>query len=545
MLGRQNRSSAMGMVMAVVMMFMMTIGVPSVSFAAGAPAKSASLSRLDVDAIQLNADMMALHTRLQDIHKVLWTTKKLLAAPGILASDLKKLETELKLLDGLLNTAQAVPQFREDAKKAKQQIDVVLKEVSAARARAEDLEHRVEPYKPKIESADNKVQKIDTNAERFRRFFAEPMPTYTKVAQTCVSNAAQDRMSCMQRAVDDKANKLDKGVQEMDKVVKLALTNLPDIVPLKKLDADFEAIDAIGDKVEAMIKRIHEMTGALRELQSLLDKKIGASFPYPDPTWKNPLRVSHYEVKVKMRTILNGAKAIEDEIEHALSKTLWQAAKVFGVGKLVNAIKRDAEKELDGIKKKLHLNQSLRIPELAKLEGAFGNINAALVNFPFDFSLNLPDFSPDAPSLNFGGHFIDLSAIKKLMNELAPNGLSGAPAKICTGVSYGCTAGSASSAAPAPQATRAAAGSSVSASTQPAAASTPPSQNTSTDTPVQAQARFNTSTATTSGHRACFIGGQRLRVKAGGAVRNTLSLVLRRPEQAAAVKSGWESPSVH
>gem|GEM_PF-1784453 len=435
-----KKSFVVCMLMAVVL----TTGIMRDGMAA-TPQKSPNLARLDADATQLNKDMMALHTRLQDIHKILWTTKKLLAVPGILASDLKKLETELKLLDSLLNTAQAVPQFRADAKKAKQQIDVALKEVSAARAKAEEVEHAVEPYKPRIEKADTQIQKIDTDAERFRKIFAEPMPTYTSVAQTCVSNAVQDRMVCMQHAADSKADTLDAGVRDLDKVVKLALTNAPDIGALKKLDADFETLEAISDKVEALVKRIQESTEALRDLHSLLGKKFGASFPYPDPTWKNPVRISHYEVKVSMQTILNGGKAIEDAIEHALSKTLWKAAKVFGVGKLVDSIKRQGEKELAAIEKRLHLNQSLRIPELAKIEGVFGNINTAIVHFPFDFAINMPDFSPDAPSLHFGGQIIDLSAIKKRMSELAPNGLSGVPTKLCAGVSYGCTGSGASS----------------------------------------------------------------------------------------------------
>ncbi|SFM93639.1 hypothetical protein SAMN05660284_00023 [Formivibrio citricus] len=423
------------------------MGIPLQSSAAGA-AKSPSLARLDADASRLDSDMMALHTRLQDIHKTLWLTKTLLAVPGNLASDLKKLEAELKLLDGMLDTAQAIPQTREDAKKAKQEVDAALKEVSAARAKAEEVEQRVEPFRARLDTADNRIQKVDTNAERFRVAVVHPMPTYTGVAQTCVNYAEQSRMQCMQRTADNKADTLDRGVVQLDEIVRLALTDVPDLVSLKKLEADFEALDSIRNKVEALLKKTHAMLDALKELDGLMGHHFHVSFPYPDPTWKNPARISHYEIKVSMRTILNGSKAIEDEIERTLSKSLWKAAKLFGVGKLVDSLKHQAESELNAIKNKLHLNQSLRIPELARIDGFFGNITADIARFSADFGMNLPDISLDAPSFNYRGQRIDLNAIRNLMNELAPHGISGPAASLCAGVSYGCTASAAPSSRP-------------------------------------------------------------------------------------------------
>jgi len=415
------------------------MSLPRTGIAADTTGKSSSLMLLDADSSQLNGDMIALHTRLQDIHKTLWLTKTLLAVPGYLASDLKKLESELKLLDGLLTTAQAIPELREDAQNAKQQIEIVLKEFSAARAKAEQVEQQVKPFKTTIDTADSQIQKVDTNAERFRVAIVNPMSTYTNIAQTCVNNAVPAGRPCMQRAVDSKGNNLDVGVKQLDKVVKLALTDMPDLISLKKLDADFEALDSIRKKVASVLKEIHPMIDALKELDSLLKQHFHEKFPYPDPTWKDPIRISHYEIKVSMRTILNGSKAIEDEIEHALSKSMWEAAKVFGVGKLVNSLKHQAEKDLSTIKSKLHLKNNLRIPELAQLDSIFSNITTDIAKFPANFGVNLPDISLDAPSLNFRGELIDLSALKRLMSELAPHGISGPSANLCAGVSYGCT----------------------------------------------------------------------------------------------------------
>lgn len=405
---------------------------------AGNASKSPSLARLDADSAQLNADMTALHARLQDVHKTLWLTKNLLAVPGHVASDLRKLEAELKMLDGLLNTAQAVPQIRENAKRAKQEVDVALKEVTAAKLKSEQAEHRVEPFKTRINAADERIVKLDANAERFRMAVPYPMSSYTGVAQTCVNNAAAARKQCMQGIVDGKGGNLDKGIQQMDKVVKLALTNMPDLTNLKQLDDDFEVLESIRKKIEGVIKVTESMMGPLKELDSLLGRHFKASFPYPDPTWKNPVRISHYDVKVSMRTILNGGKAIEDEIERMLSKSLWKAAKIFGVGKLVDSIKHEAEHELKKITGKLHLNPNLRIPELDRLNNVFGIIDADIAKFPADFGMKLPDISIDAPSLNYGGQIIDLNAIKRLTGDLAPHGISGAPASLCAGVSYGC-----------------------------------------------------------------------------------------------------------
>ena len=141
-----------------------------------------------------------------------------------------------------------------------------------------------------------------------------------------------------------------------------------------------EPIHKLEQEVDAVERKLHALVNPLHELSALFKKEFSAEFPYPSPTWKNPLRVEHYNFSIGFKVILEGEHAVEKEIERKLSKDMYKAAKIFGMDKLVKGLVHEATKELNAIKGKLSLNIKMEIPGIDAINADLNAFERGLAN---------------------------------------------------------------------------------------------------------------------------------------------------------------------
>lgn len=87
------------------------------------------------------------------------------------------------------------------------------------------------------------------------------------------------------------------------------------------------------------------------ELVKELKQKVSFDIPYPCLEG-----ICYQKVSFSIYDIYNGAKYIEDELEKELSKALYEAACLFGLGKIYKALKKEADSIVANTVKSL-LNQ--------------------------------------------------------------------------------------------------------------------------------------------------------------------------------------------
>lgn len=399
------------------------------------PVLSPALQELDKNSATLDTDVKQLSIRSHKVSQVLGISAKGMAVPSKLASDLAKLETALKQLDRAAEIAEVVPQAREDAKKLRSSIAPLLKDVTAAKDKARKIADKIEPLRTMVAKASANAENLSKGLTLFEQDLLQYEPTVTQISQTCVNASADSNKACMQTKVDEKAKELDKLVVEMDRVIKPLVASyvpsMPALVLLGEFNTNLKLIEELEHQIEMLESKIDVMMSPLNELAKLIDKEFRVSFHVP-------LLGSH-SVGVSMRIIIQGANAVEKEIEHLLSKAAWKVAKEFGIGKLVKSLEDDAKKELDGTLKKLHLNPNLSLAALKDLEKLEAPVEKLLATFQKDFTV--PSFDLKLPDFGLPGiaHGFDLHLIGIDLNWLAPNGFDLKKPGLCNAVSYGCT----------------------------------------------------------------------------------------------------------
>jgi hypothetical protein len=395
---------------------------------------SPALKGLDASTAVLDQDVKQLSVRAHKVSQVLNISAKGLAVPSQVSSDLHKLASALKQLDKAAETAEAVPQARENAKKLRSSIGPVLKDVTAAKEKAHDIADKVEPVIITVAKASLNAERLSKGLALFDHDLLQHEPAAAQISQTCVNGAADGKKVCMKTKVDEKADQVDQLVVEMDRVIKpLVASYVPSMPALLRLDefnASMKQFEELLHQIERLESKIEVMLSPLHELEKLLDKEFRVKFHVP-------LLGSH-SVGVGMRTIIKGSNAVEKEIEHVLSKTAWKVAKEFGVGKLVKSLEKDAQKEMDSVLNKLHLNPVLSLTSLKNLGDMEAPVDKLIAALSKDFSI--PAFDLKHPDFGLPGiaHGFDLHMIGTNLNWLAPNGFELQKLSLCKEVSYGC-----------------------------------------------------------------------------------------------------------
>ncbi|HYF96019.1 MAG TPA: hypothetical protein VD969_27720 [Symbiobacteriaceae bacterium] len=122
---------------------------------------------------------------------------------------------------------------------------------------------------------------------------------------------------------------------------------MPDLTAIES------SLQSIGIYLAGITAAINPLADPLKELEALLDRKFGV-----DLEFRIPPRIGKkvtLNVSISCSTILQGADAIEKEIERIIGKVAWKALKVVGVGKFVKYLIAEANSALDPILRKIGL----------------------------------------------------------------------------------------------------------------------------------------------------------------------------------------------
>jgi len=402
---------------------------------------SPALQKLYRDDKQLLGDQYALYTETVNIHDFLQTSADRLAMLETLDSDLQKLDTALTAANDAATAAALIPAAREKANKVKDTLTPIKTKVTAARKRMDAIVARTTPLRQKLDTAADKMNTVSQAIYTVNEDVVANLPIPVAIAAGCVKKIPADKQACAQANLDDVATKLDVVVNEYDRVVRLLLVDpsgwMPSMKFMDPFSAELNGIEKIREDLEALLDSLRSITGALNGLAAVMDKEFSFSFPYPNPTWKNPVRVSHYSVSVSFKVIIQGADAIEREIENILSDFLWKILKELGVGKFVKGLQEDAERAVNSAMNKVHFDIKLDMPSFDPLDGFEKDLAAlelAINGFKF------PAIDASLPGFGFPGVAtgIDFREIGLKVKFFSPTGLYSDDINVCNGVAYGC-----------------------------------------------------------------------------------------------------------
>ncbi|MDD2806523.1 MAG: hypothetical protein PHV33_13305 [Elusimicrobiales bacterium] len=400
---------------------------------------SEPLRKLDADSRTLYKDQAALIARVETVKDFLDTSASRLGLLETIDADLKATEAGLKAIDTAAEAAEAIPQAREKAKKVRASVAVTLKDVTAARKRLDAVVLKTKPVREKMENAAEKLGKVRLALWGVNEGVVNKMPFPLGIAAGCLNKMTPEKRPCAQNSVDSKAGTVDSIVTEYDRVVKILIYTpepwLPSMKFFDPFSAELAELEKLREEVDALLGRVEKLEGELHGLLKVLNMKFGFSFPYPNPTWTNPARISHYHVKIGFRKIVQGANAIEKEIEHILSGFLWKVLKRVGVGKYVDDLKDQAEREANRLVRAVHFDIDLGLPDFGPLDA----FDASITGLPAALdALKFPVVDTSLPDFGLPGVSLPLPDIELSFGFFSPKGLLPSVPNLCDGVSYGC-----------------------------------------------------------------------------------------------------------
>lgn len=373
-----------------------------------------AVQKLDSDINTLSGTVSQMLSTCQNLHEKLQYADKLLSIPSKISSDLKKLQQALSTVKGLLTAASLVPELKTAAKTMTDGINAINAPIADAVKSLDELSKTLKPIQDGVEKTDAADQKLIKGLTEFKSGLNR-YKTAVDNAQKCISSLPDgDNKKAMQSDLDTLANASDKRVAQINTAIanaKNAYESLKEIIA-SELDPALELMKPIEQAIEQLDGKLVHLMDPLRELGKLMDKYFSVSFPYPDPTWSKPWRISHYELRISMKKIVNGAGAIEKEIEHLLSSALYKAAKIFGLSKLIHELINDASKELNVIKGKLHLDFKIEIPGLDKIKDAVHKAEAAADKLKSKLSVDVSEIDNLINQIK-----ADISAMENIYNN--------------------------------------------------------------------------------------------------------------------------------
>lgn len=303
---------------------------------------------------------------------------------AVMNSDLSGIQQDAVLLRDLLGLAKQVESVKEPASLMLTALERTDPPVKQALKATNDANKKFISLRNKLNTIDKAVRQAVSATEKLEKGLSIYSATLYK-AQQC-TDALQDgnTKTTLQGYIDN-------GVQQFDPSVVRANREL--VKPLNEMNAMEQDIqrelkDLLDDlhKLEQDLTKLHHNLGTLinplHDLGSLLKKEFSTEFPYPAPTISDPFKMKHYKISVNFKTIMQGERAVEKEIEKVLSKELYKAAKLFGIGKLFKTLENDASKELNSIKNRLNMSFAVDVPGLDQLDAKLAAFEAAVTRLP-------------------------------------------------------------------------------------------------------------------------------------------------------------------
>ena len=360
---------------------------------------SKRVTQLSEDTASLSATLDLYIKTAQRADSILLSVKGLLEIPQKLSADLEQLINSIKMVRTLLTTASVVPQIRRKANAMVKSIDDLEKQIIDAKKKIDEFDKKVAPLREKIDKIEKRLKEAIGAVIIFKKRLQE-FGAALQGADKCISSWPEgDIKKGLQADLDKTADASDKWIKRLDASLQAVIKKLTAIEGLleKKIEPLLAPIDEIENQVADVMKKLRGIVKPLQTVINKLNQGFSFSLRYPSPTRKNPFRTSIYKVTISMRIIIQGANAIEREIERILSKTLWKILKTLGVSKFVKQLQNQANKALSSVLSALHLDFNVQIPGLSKLSGALTNLSDALTALTTQLDL---DLDPESEFLN-------------------------------------------------------------------------------------------------------------------------------------------------
>jgi len=354
-----------------------------------APKPAAPADLHSTDATRLKADVTTLNSTLDKYIKVgnkadldLTVVITGIDIVAILNTDLTNIDQDSAVVRDLLGIAKQVPELKDQASMLLSALEKAKPSVKQAQKATSEANASLMPTRNRLNTVDKAVRTLVSTAGTLEKTLSVYSAALMKAEQCAAGlppgktrDSIQDNINHQSSDVDPYVVKANDGlvdiINAVNSIEQSIQSNTRQVI---------EPIHKIEQEVDAVERKIHAAVNPLHELSALFKKEFSAEFPYPSPTWKNPVRIKHYNISIGFKVILQGEHAVEKEIEKMLSKDMYKAAKIFGLEKLVKGIVHDATKELNSIKGKLSLNINMEIPGIDMIKPDLDAFERELVN---------------------------------------------------------------------------------------------------------------------------------------------------------------------
>jgi DNA repair exonuclease SbcCD ATPase subunit len=334
-------------------------------------ALSASVDQLRTDITALRQTLNAYETNGKKLDTDLQLVIKALDLLDKMAHGLKALDAGMTNVEKLLEIAKDIPQTSEQATTLSNQLKSIHPSVTDASTKVNNLNDKLTPTRQKLTTFDAALQKAIIAAEGFDKV----MGAYSDIAgkaQQCISSLPAGTVKDdLQSKLDDLSNRSDPRVVQANKILRDPINAINDIEKIiqERLRPLREPLDELDSDVENLLSKLNDIINPLRDVETLFNKTFDVSFPYPSPTWRHPGRMKHFTISIGFDVILKGSDAIKSDMKRILSGALYEAAKVFGLEKLINDLEDQAQGALKVVLNRLKLNVDVKLPGLGKLPG--------------------------------------------------------------------------------------------------------------------------------------------------------------------------------
>jgi CII-binding regulator of phage lambda lysogenization HflD len=330
---------------------------------------SASVDQLRTDIASLRQTLNVYDTHGKKLDTDLQLVIKALDLLDKMAHGLKSLDAAMTSAEKLLDIAKDIPQTSEQATTLSNQLKSIHPSVTDASTKVNSLNDKLAPTRQKLTTFDGILQKALIVEEGFDKVVGA-YSDITGKAQTCINSLPAGTVKDgLQSRIDGLSNQSDPRVVQANKILRDPINAIDDIEKIiqERLRPLREPLDELDSDVENLLSKLNDIMNPLRDVQALFQKTFDVSFPYPSPTWRHPGRMKHYTVSIGFDVILKGSDAIKSDLKRMLGGALYDAAKAFGIDKLIKDLEDQAQGALKVVLNRLKLDVDVKLPGLGKL----------------------------------------------------------------------------------------------------------------------------------------------------------------------------------
>ncbi len=329
--------------------------------------KDAGLDTLDADTAALGTDTRALSKRMYDLSGKMDTLGDALLLPGKIQSDLDEIismlnsaRTAARLLANVEATAVTANRFLSSSEPA-------LRDLQAADQKAAAIAAVTDPLGHKAKSLSIFAKAASVYLDGVAGTVLDHEPDVTYCVRYSLVYAGDNIRPCIQANADALAAEADALVVDVDKVIKPLLASYsldaPAIKGLQDFVPNFAPLQALLRDAEALKSALKPVCDELKRLEGDIKIDLGV-----------------YTIKVPIGKILDTALDLEDYIKHKVSGVIWDAAKLFGINKLLDKLVSEAESVAKEVTRNINFNLNLGLnvnalgdlaPKLPQLTGVF------------------------------------------------------------------------------------------------------------------------------------------------------------------------------